>query len=840
VPLRKRVANAKLGIAVFKVQLLKLFNIEESPESKPPGDLRLWKALEQALPNIKFLRFRVIGVDWAEEIQASHLDIHKWNDLLGMPGLVSVSLGHECEFPSLQRRRLGERSSDLEILVAELLEAEGLPAASEIWEADHYELLTSANAQTLSDSIQKLLAIGSRSGLLDPDNEELRWVMPGESWSWPRRTGFSETLRTMSLDELIDRWRELSDSSKIPDPMRRGYVIREQQARMAAQNREEKCFLDRLSQLEEDRRSPEVDALKSDILISAPRSYFLHFHRFADPFDFMNETRAFILNQCVMSDAAFGNFLWSDEQGFRLSPQFVGQKFQSFFKAAPAGSFRLYVMKPMAKSSAILWRRLSSLMSLFKDLIEGEARYLSGDEMWLVAFRNFISVHSGWELKEESIRVLFEFEAERVPQQTLVMFFSAWSYERLRDTFKTYGFEIFDMGGVCEEASALRVHLNAGGYKDVHWIEIFSNQDLGFGEMKTDRIHWTAPDLKSPTYGFEKVSIFPDQYLLRSMNYGLRGEAERALSRAFCGAAHSRETFLRNKVTSPVAGHKWVSASRKFYADGMGNGSPASSANPKAASRIALDMALRNLVARGVSPDSTLFLSAALAKPRATEILEKDAVSFGAFTLGVEGIIESVEQLKNVVIAEIDFSSLAPEGQEYWVEPLVHLRGEVASGAHPAFCGFRMSGESIYALGPRPAFMDVGSRVLNHVRVMSNHVTHLSWEQQIELYQIVHKCLCEQIITDIRPIGWGGVAETLVEMSLWSGIGVQLKPSLSPVDLFSACPGRFVVGVLPQEAKRFESLVKSELLTPIGTTGGEKLFGLPLEKYKEARSIRLL
>jgi phosphoribosylformylglycinamidine (FGAM) synthase-like enzyme len=135
--------------------------------------------------------------------------------------------------------------------------------------------------------------------------------------------------------------------------------------------------------------------------------------------------------------------------------------------------------------------------------------------------------------------------------------------------------------------------------------------------------------------------------------------------------------------------------------------------------------------------------------------------------------------------------------------------------------------------------MDIGSGILQHVRVVSNHVTRINWNSQLELYDLVHRCLQEQIITDLRPIMWGGIAEVLLEMGLWSGIGVQLKPALSTIELFSAAPGRFLVGVLPQEAKKFEALIKGEWLTPVGTTGGEKLFGLPLERYREERGAKV-
>jgi hypothetical protein len=72
-------------------------------------------------------------------------------------------------------------------------------------------------------------------------------------------------------------------------------------------------------------------------------------------------------------------------------------------------------------------------------------------------------------------------------------------------------------------------------------------------------------------------------------------------------------------------------------------------------------------------------------------------------------------------------------------------------------------------------------------------------------------------------------------MSLWGDMGAQIRPTVSTVELFSGSPGRFLIGVLPQEAKKFEASFKSELIVQVGTTGGEKIFGLTLQKLRESR-----
>jgi phosphoribosylformylglycinamidine (FGAM) synthase-like enzyme len=76
---------------------------------------------------------------------------------------------------------------------------------------------------------------------------------------------------------------------------------------------------------------------------------------------------------------------------------------------------------------------------------------------------------------------------------------------------------------------------------------------------------------------------------------------------------------------------------------------------------------------------------------------------------------------------------------------------------------------------------------------------------------------------------------SMAEMSIWGGIGIQLRPSLNAIELFSAAPGRLIVGVLPQEAKAFEARLKTEMCMPLGTTGGEKVLGMPLSELRLSR-----
>lgn len=815
--------------------MFKLLNLEESPDTAAPGDLRLWQALEKILPRIKFMHFRVIVMEWADGVNLSELDLGKWHEILGVDGLLSVAPFDDFGVTSLQRRRLGEESSDLEIIVNELLVGESFPQPLELWEADQFEISAAASPELVFENVNNLLKLGSKTGLFDPKYEEIRIIKPGMNPSWTRKREMSENLKKMKLDQLLETWKQSSLGQEGPNPIHKNYFIKEQMARMPESVRSEKSLLDQIEEFQESRFSFEAEKLKKEIFQKSPLDFRLILNKNINETSHLNETQKFISLQTTLSDSSIGKFFWTEDSLTRKLPSSIWNFPSSPTFKTPAGDYKLWALKPISKHTAIVWRRLKSLLNLSQDWFQGEFKIVSGEENWLKFFKRHVSMHKGWEITENSLRKLFQFESIRTASHQLLYFYSNWNPEKIHEMLRAYGIETIDLGKMIEEVDALRILKADVGVHDVSWLDLFTHEELSSSEFKTDHFHWNAPELKSPTYGYEKIAIFPDQFLLKVLNYGSLGEIDRNTRWQYQSDTQSREIQMRHPANKPVGSHRWLGTGQKNYADGFGVGQNVGDTNPKEAVRWAMDGALRELVARGVDPSSNLLLRAEILRPQFTKISEKDTQAFASFVLGVESLLASMKQIKNIFLQELKIESTAPVGHDYVMNPRIQISGEVAKNFNSAFTGFRMSGEILYAVGPRPAFMDVGSRILKHVRIVSNHVSQIVWTEQLEMYQVIHQCLVDQVITGIRPVGWGGIVEELAEMSMWSGIGVQLKPSLSTFELFSGAPGRFVVGVLPQEAKNFERLVKAEWVTPLGTSSGEKLFGLPIDNYRESR-----
>jgi phosphoribosylformylglycinamidine (FGAM) synthase-like enzyme len=203
-------------------------------------------------------------------------------------------------------------------------------------------------------------------------------------------------------------------------------------------------------------------------------------------------------------------------------------------------------------------------------------------------------------------------------------------------------------------------------------------------------------------------------------------------------------------------------------------------------------------------------------------------------SMQIEGVVSFLVDLK---IPLSGIREVMGQGGVTSPELFIKLQAPMSEFYPPPFPGFRMSGECLYVVGMKPTFMDCGSRVLSHLsRVESNHISPIDFKVFQELYTLMLEVQKKGWITSLRPVYEGGVAAALAEMMLWSRMGAQIRPGLTPIELFSAAPGRFVVGILPAEVSRFESMVKSEWLIPLGISGGEKLLGLTLERLQAART----
>jgi hypothetical protein len=806
---------AKLVKSMGRCQLLRFLHLGQSIVVPPPGDQRLWKALNEALGNIACRRFSVLGLEWGDDVAAEALPSNEdWNRAYVLDGLTTVSLSMRNDALSLQRRRRGRDADAGALLAREWLIAQKKPAPMSVWCAESFEFDNASSADSLGDAIQGLLALGARSGMCESDVEEIRLLRAGASLAWPYPS-------QLQGDSGINASLERLSTDGASSLLRRRFRVQELRPRAQPVTSEAASPIVALSTLQRHSQVPVAGPLH--MMAAVPRN--------SNAEATLVELRTLADQAAVLADRAQGILVLREATPSAASLEPIGQSDLSWspLSGPPTAACRLWALGPWDLRNTLAARRVEAWSEELRSQVRGIPELLDGHDDWLLRVGRLLTSASGWALPLASGQALASAAWDRAATSRLLLFWSDATDEQLKRSTAEMGLSLMYLG---HPNSSGKVEFQ-GGSTSQSVESLRESLAETYDDSEAVLARWSFPELKSPTYGFEKVAIFPDQYLMRVLNYGQRGWVHRQLAWPRSSGMQFRGVTMRNRGSFPLAWMRWASQDVSF-AEAVGTQTQIATADPRAAGVLAVEMALRSLVAQGLRVGAPISGSVWLTCPHNDLNGEEGDEARAAYAMAFDGVVAAAFEA-GIDLRDVQATASAPRSRKYVQEIAVRLRGPLDEEIQPVLPGFRMSGEALYAVGPRPPFVDLGSRILSHVRVLSNHITRLNWTSQVELYQLLHRCIKERFVTCVRPIGSGGIAEALAEMGLWSGIGVQLKPTVPTVEIFSGAPGRFLVGVLPQDAKRFEALVKGEWLTHVGATGGEKLFGLPLLRFAEER-----
>jgi hypothetical protein len=800
-----------------RCQVLRFLHLGQTIVVPPPGDQRLWQALTEALGTISCRRFRVFGVEWHEGLSSERYPKNEdWSRAFVLDGLTTVSPMDKNDALCVQRRRLGRDADAGAILLREWLALNKFPTPLSTWVADSYEFENAGDPAALADAVQGLIALGARSGMCEPESEQVRLLRPGAAlgWDYP-----SQEQGEVALAASVQRLFTDGKTSRL----RHRFNLRELRPR--AQPRE--------LQLESPLMGISGPSEQTVLADARPEAGPLHMvaavPRNSSAASSLLELQERADESASLSDRALGLISLRESATNAISLEPLGQfsRKRGRLSGPPNPSCRLWALGPWDLRNTLAVRRAEAWFETNEAQVRGTPEIVDGLDDWLLRAGHLFVSASGWSWSVASARALAAASWDRSPSSRLLLFWADLPANELRAKASAVGLPLLDLGAPTNSGK-----LECGG--STREVESLREElESTVPTLNAESAQWTHPELKSPSYGFEKVAIFPDQYLMRVLNYGQRGWVHRRLAWPRSMGAQFRGITMRNPGNFPLTWIRWSSLNGSLI-EALGSFPGVASADPRAAGALAFEMAYRSLVAQGLMPGAATTGSAWFTAPRAELTGDEGTEAAGAYAMALDGLMAAASEA-GVDLIDLQAGAGAPRNRKYMQEAVVLLRGRVDEEIQPVLPGFRMSGEVIYAVGPRPPFVDLGSRILNHVRLLSTHVTRLSWPLQSELYQFIHRCLKERLFTCVRPIGPGGIAESLAEMGLWSGIGVQLKPTVPTIEIFSGAPGRFLVGVLPQDAKRFEAMFKSEWITHVGATGGEKLFGLPLSRFSEER-----
>ncbi len=813
------------------LQAIRLLDLQNVMEANAPGDPRLWDVLNDSLGGIHVQLMNCLCLEWDEKPDRIP-SLEEWTDWMSLEGNLGVSVSNQSETYTLQKRKRGFLSHPIESLVWDWMEMQGYELPQRLWLCEHYVISVHGDPARVFDSLRGLMALGSKSGIWDENTEECRLLSPNEELSWPYE--FEAEVQSLRLSPS----KFLESINLNPNLLSSRFALTENTGRGTPAA----TVCESISELWQTVNPPKPKLPESKAKAPAgpeilnflgPKHFIVGLPKNAQ-FERIGENlRAFIEEHAALSDRYPGVIRFREASSTILHlesfPETTSRLNELNVVPQSGKAKRLFMIQPWDARNPVMARRIENFLDAAPEELLANHTIFPGTLNWVQSFLHSIINASGWKIPETSAMSLLAWNAMRVPTSSLFFFWSSLDVEDVKSRVMEFGLRV----QACGEATQSNAFVV--GEQTVPVVEIsFEEIRNRFAKSSLVTAQWVYKDQKSPTYGFEKAAVFPDRFLKRVSQSGVRTDIQKSISWNMSSNPAMRDHVMKNRSNQPITYMRW-SDGEETYLDSIASVDGIAEYDPKALGEWTVDLALRGLICKGVDPAEPVFLQAWMGHPDATD-QPSSSERYGAFYLANQGLKKAVEDF-SMTFGGASFCGSYSRSRPYVQELVVRTRARLGSNLYNVFPGFRMAGETLYVLGPKPAFMDAGSRILPHFRVVSNHVSKLNIEAQSELYARLHECIASGLVTVARPIGQGGLLGALLEMALWGSIGVLIKPGLSTIELFSGAPGRIVVGVLPQEAKRFEALFRSELIAAVGESSGDRIFGQPLSFYRDTEGV---
>lgn len=832
----------------------------------PPGNPKIWEAIEQRTGAIWSFRNQSLLVDWGESHPANFKDfnLNFYKRVIEIPGIFDLELKEKVEFPILQVRRVGKQSDPMISIMQDYLGfycKQKKVSQPEIHFFREFEFSPKnwVRGQSLPNEIvdlfitalESLASLGSKSGIYLAGAEEIRVVRPGpmpriqsRDNSWFRDSkkffnGFSQFLgaQKSSLIEknfLLEEFKPRSRTSFQKEKIEKGDKIYSTLG------------------LEPNLSKTQLENLDAQVkVVDSPLNFLLSHPMRGDAYSSFEKFRYRLESFSGLADRALGIIQFRSPSPGPLVVEPLGpllfsaplfkweNEFQDWAKSETSGDFCLIAFGFWDTRNPIHLRRISGFYSAWKkneetwgkDVFQLEAE--QNPAATLASLWSGLDPSVGWEVRNWSENFeFFDYSSWRCRYQRV--YFAKVpknAFEKIKLASKDFNIPLFHLGSPSPKTPEEILFFDDNESKSSPFARVSRVELKKLFEAKHQFkvLEWMYPEMKSPTYGFDRVALFPDEYLKK---VSVRDPVEPVWAkevRQIASGENFRSLLLRGEGPSPVPGLRWANSTGVF-AEAVGTREGWMGVEPRSAGVAAVESALRWLVSLGAHPSGGI---AYLWTSNPDDFESTEEQSRSAQMMALLG---AADALKSFGFKLVQWNLSGASFPQMKNEIFVGLRSKLPQNFATTFPGFRMVGEALFVVGPKPAFMDAGSRILSHVsRVISNHVSKVFYEDQLEICRILHEQILKGTITCIRPVSEAGLLATIGEMSLWGGMGAQIRPTLSTIDLFSGAPGRFIVGVLPQEAKKFEALIKSEWIAPVGTSGGEKIFGLGLDSFRKFR-----
>lgn len=257
--------------------------------------------------------------------------------------------------------------------------------------------------------------------------------------------------------------------------------------------------------------------------------------------------------------------------------------------------------------------------------------------------------------------------------------------------------------------------------------------------------------------------------------------------------------------------------------------------NPRRGGQIAVAEAARNVVCSGAKP---LAITNCLnfGNPYKPEV-------YWTFREALAGMGDACRALNTPVTGgNVSFYNENPEAAIF-PTPVIGMLGLVEDVEnHTMTPGFKSEGDLVYFIGASRKGLG-GSGYLKSVHnLTTGDAPEIDLEFEVNLQKVLLELIQQKVVSAAHDISDGGLAVTLAEMAVFSGIGaaVTVKELSGSVHetLYSEAQSGVIVSVKQEKAMAFEKTCKDNKLPflELGVTGGDRLL---IDEYVDLAILQM-
>lgn len=786
-----------------------------SAERFVPGDPSLWKVIEDGVGGLGFSYAEGLLIDWGDVKPA--LTESMALDLFSFSGITETAVVSSEDSLAIHVRAKSKIADDVSSVFLLYLATHQIPVPRLLQKVQVINVrpgdASPDKFDALQNSLLKLVQFGSKSGLFDPFFQEARVVGPGDTLGWEFSTGDDEENSFSFLEHVRITRRH---------PLSAKYVIKETGSKF-----KDGDVINTVSPLEilgTHKGAPAYQVRRGfdplTLILGLQARYSAHYskivHRSLEMITGFRERGVSLAYATELYP--FASFVEIFD-GFR-------ETYIKSFDSTSSKAF-LYLSRPFDSRNGFETRKIERFCRKLEAISGVNLHVFSLEYGLCLSLARLAAKEVGIMLFEVALKQVIQWERLHTGYERCLLIWV--SDEAKRDVEKLA--KLYDVSTLVTGQRHERPYLSIVSEKDE--IQDIPVADLMAAvQAQSDAAvmgTWTYEEDRRPAYGFERANVYPDRFLKRSTQKNkLEMEVGNLLSSYFVGDL-SRISLQRGSFSYPLGALRWSDGQQTCIEAG-GQTRGISKINPRLTGVVLVDDAVRWLLSQGALPMGAL--GAVYVSMPGAELQGLSSKQRAMLSLAFDGIMSACKDF-GIRVTNVRYSPHSGPAQQF--ELIFRVTSPVDPKKNFIIPGFRIEDEVLYAVGPKPPFVDAGSKILPYVRVVSNNVTELSLGDQLMLYKLISACMDESLVASMRPVSYGGLAEALGEMALWSGLGAKIRPSVPTIELFSGAPGRFVIGVLPQNVKAFEAIIPSEMYTNLGTSGGKKVLSLPLDELFESR-----